>query len=93
MGVEVTRDEILLRAPLAPKCWPDRLSWAEYLFSAQEIKSAATKPFVDGKFNQNFNHCADCLRAHRQAMVAERRCYPVFVVRHIHEFAEKKEVA
>lgn len=69
---------IRLVAPPTPACFADRLSWAEYLASAMEakVKSACTRPFINGRFNASFSHCVDCTAAHRRAMCAEKRCHP-----------------
>ena len=68
---------IRMVAPLTPKCFADRLAWAEYLLSAMESKSVSTKPFTrDGIFNDSFSHCRDCTTDHRRAMVQQGRCHP-----------------
>jgi hypothetical protein len=72
---------IRMVAPPAPACFADRLAWAEYLASAMEIKSEATKPFKQAIYQPSFNWCKDCTREHRRQMVAEHRCNPPVIAR------------
>lgn len=74
---------ILIVAPPTPACFVDRLSWAEYLAAAMDVKakSAATRPFAAGRFNERFSHCTDCTPSYRRQMCAEQRCHPPVIVR------------
>lgn len=72
---------IRIVAPPTPDCFADRLAWAEYLSSAMESKSAATKPFNKAIYQPSFDFCKDCTPAHRRQMVAERRCKPPVIRR------------
>jgi len=69
---------IRIVAPPTPACFHDRLAWTEYLHAAMEdkLKSHLTRPFVNGRFNEQFSHCVDCITAHRQQMCREGRCKP-----------------
>ena len=74
---------IRIVAPPTPACFHDRLAWAEYLNAAMEdkLKSPLTRPFVDGRFNEQFSHCIDCIPEHRRQMCREGRCKPPVVAR------------
>ena len=72
---------IRIVAPPTPGCFADRLAWAEYLSSAMDIKSAATKPFKAAIYQPSFDWCKDCTTEHRRQMVAEKRCNPPTVTR------------
>lgn len=52
--------------------------WADYLAAAMDDKpkSEATRPFANGRFNEHFSHCVDCLPEHRRRMCSESRCHP-----------------
>ena len=70
---------IRIVAPPTPACFHDRLSWTEYLGSAMDSKahrSGHVPPFIDGRFNEAFSHCIDCLHDHRREMCAQGRCHP-----------------
>lgn len=70
--------KIRIVAPPTPACFHDRLAWAEYLATAMDakVKSEATRPFVNDRFNERFSHCTDCLPKHRVQMCREGRCHP-----------------
>lgn len=72
---------IRIVAPPTPRCFADRLAWAEYLKSAMDIKSAETKPFKQAIYQPSFDWCRDCTREHRLQMLAEDRCHPPAIVR------------
>jgi hypothetical protein len=70
---------IAIHAPPTPACFPDRLQWVAYLVSAQEVKHGVVRPFKVGRFDEAFNHCADCDPAYRRQMLGEGRCNPPVV--------------
>jgi hypothetical protein len=72
----MSEGDITANAPVAPACFPSRTVWVQYLASAQESKTTATKPFTRGAFNPSFNFCADCTYQHRLNMSRAGRCHP-----------------
>lgn len=68
---------IRMVAPLTPKCFADRLAFAEYLHASMQSKSSSTRPFdASGNFNIGFSWCSDCTTDHRRSMVQQGRCHP-----------------
>lgn len=69
-------------APVAPPCFPDRLSWQEYVSSAAEEQRHGHPPVLliergePVRFNFQFNYCRDCTAEHALSMTAQGRCQP-----------------
>lgn len=79
---------ISLHAPPAPKCFPDRVSWIEYLHAAQaSLKSPNSRPFKGETYQPEFLFCRDCLPATRREKAAQGLCHPPVIA------AKKKEPA
>jgi hypothetical protein len=85
------RDLIEKIAPPAPPCWPDRLTWIEYLVSASqgqvcgqgEVDPVKVLVFHAGgqpTFNLRANFCSDCTPGFKAAMQAAQDCDPQFLV-------------
>lgn len=75
------RDTVIRLAPAAPPCFPDRLTWLEFLSSAaEEQRQGKGGPLdlrhVDARFNTRFDFCASCSARHAIAMQNQGRCKP-----------------
>ena len=68
--------QVLDAAPPTPGCFPDRLQWSEYLLSAQRYSKARVLPFSNGIFQNAFDFCKDCTRAHESEMALAGKCNP-----------------
>ena len=71
----LTLDQILAKAPPSPDCFPSRLQWASYLLSAQHYSKKP--PFAHGRWQRDFNFCADCTHEHAAAMKRADKCNPL----------------
>lgn len=78
------RSLINVLAPPAPACFSARDIWVGYLESTQNDKCASQRPFIRIRvveqahmaWNESFNHCRDCIEAHRDDMQRVGRCKP-----------------
>lgn len=78
-------------APPAPPCFPDRVTWLEYLDVAATTNKSTRQfrvvPVVlvsaDGqeRFNHEYNFCHDCNAQHSFRMANEGRCDPGYLKR------------
>ena len=78
--------------PVAPPCFPDRLTWVEFVVSADDATRRDERGPIDmrktdPKFNHQWNFCTDCLALHALAMVAQGRCNP----QHLQQLQAKQE--
>lgn len=75
------RKLVIELAPVAPPCFPDRLTWLEYLCDAQISANGNTRGPLDlrgkdPKFNYALNFCDDCTAKFSWDMQAKGRCKP-----------------
>ena len=69
-------------APACPPCFLNKMHWIGYLKSAAAAQNQKDEPkiilFVQGEpvINTDFDFCADCTSATRDAMLAQKRCKP-----------------
>lgn len=70
----MNRRVIPIAAPKAPKCFPSRDQWVQYLISAQKHFKPERRPFVGEQYRPTFSFCRDCPAEHRQQMEGEGRC-------------------
>lgn len=61
-------------APQAPRCFPSRQIWLEYLQSAQDHPNPKRRPFDGEHYKQDFNFCLECPPKYRRSMEIEMRC-------------------
>ena len=88
------RETIIPLIPASPLCFPDRLTWVEFVVSADESVARGDRGPIDlrkpePRFNHQWNFCADCLALHALAMVAQGRCNP----QHLQQLQAKEEPA
>ena len=72
---------VSLLAPPSPPCFADRLSWLEFLISADaEARGSCLGPLdmrrTEPRFNLFYDYCVDCLAKHALVMQAQGRCNP-----------------
>lgn len=69
----MTRDRI----PPAPRCFPARDQWLEFVVAADAVKldDPAPRPWLpNGTWNPEFHPCPDCTQQYEAEMVRDRRC-------------------
>lgn len=73
---------VIKLAPAAPPCFPDRLTWLEFVQQALEASRgvALMGPldlrYGEPRFNHALDFCADCTAKHAWQMQKEGKCVP-----------------
>ena len=74
---------VIKLAPAAPPCFPDRLTWIEYLKTAlDDVKRFGPLDLrgPEPRFNYRFDFCGECTAKHAHAMQVQSRCRPGYLL-------------